>query len=386
MTHIGTIAGIPAAFGARWDDAKNGARLKSDHSKTVGFYDDKDVTQKMFPAPAVISAMLDVDDTMAAYSVFYHDDNGEIFGSIVYSAGQVAPLSEVLYETQEDWENAIVRSTRDSNIDQVYLPEGAADFEDEKHRIYAISHEIDQKTLPKIVSTSNLATILIVAAMLLVIACIPLGAWVFIAKPFEQKTTEAKFVVEKIKPDYAAVLGECETDLRDPWPAPPEWSLVQEGCVSAPELAKVSFPKPADQTPYAYRYYELDGNSWDEYLSRASFLKMAERFPGQVLEGTNQFVLIMPYELGENVVDDAYMADTDPAALLRQSFIGAVKLSNGAGAASIRGFTDLELSRTIERLQGQRLTPVHVYRDLDGQQTGMEISAEKIDSRRVRIN
>jgi hypothetical protein len=386
MNHIGTIAGIEAVFGARWDDAKGSARMKAKFSETVGYYDDKIHDAKTFPAPSIIYQMLKVEDTMAAYVVFYLDDLGEIFGSIVFSSGQIAPLSETLYETSDEWENAIIRATTDSNIDHVYFPEGSVTFEDTKHRTYEVSAEaVDVKSLPKLTSSSNVGTILIVILMLLILTAIPVGAWIMIAKPFEKATNDVQFVVEKIKPNYTDILEQCGKDLEEPWPAPPEWTLQQEGCVMAPELAKIVFPKPVDQRPYAYRFYDLESNKWDEYLSRASFLKMAERFPGQVLEGTNQFVLYLPYDIKKDVVDNAYIPDTDPASILRKNFVGAIKLNGNNSAAGTAAFTALELDLTLGRLANQRLTPNHVYRNMKNQQTGMEISPERIETRQVRV-
>ncbi|MFG6573511.1 hypothetical protein ACGYLO_18105 [Sulfitobacter sp. 1A13353] len=385
MNYTGTIAGIECAFGARWDDAKDSARLKTKFSDTVGYYDSKAVTKKHVPAPAVVDAMIDTEDKMAAYTVFYHDDEGEIFGSIIYSAGQIAPLSETIYESSNDWILAIGRATADSNIDKVYFPLGTVEISSDKHSAYEIATEVDKKSLPQLTSSSSIGTIIIVLLMVLVLAAIPIGAWIFIAKPFEKATTEVQFVVEKIKPNYTKVLEQCKEDLNEPWPAPPEWTLRQEGCVGAPELAKIAFPKPTDQRPYAYRFYDLNTTEWDDYLSRAAFLKMAERFPGQLLEGTNQFVLYMPYDIERDTVDDAYLPDTDPIAIVRSNFVGAVKLSGNAGVGGTSAFTDLELSRVLSRLSETRVTPNHIFRVLDNQQTGMEIGPERLETRQVRV-
>lgn len=386
MNQIGTISGVPAVFGARWDDDKGSARFKAKLSDTIGYYDDKEIDAKAFPAPAIVHQQLEIDDPMAAYVVFYHDDEGELFGSVVFSAGQIAPLSETIFETSDEWENAIIRASSDSNVDQVYFPEGAVDFEDEKHRTFELSKDkVELKELPKLTSGSNLATILIVMLMLVILAAIPIGAWIIIAKPFEKAATDVEFVIEKIKPDFSKVLDQCATDLEDPWPAPPEWTLKQEGCVTAPELAKIAFPKPADQRPYAYRFYDLDTAQWDDFLSRASFMQMAERFPGQVLEGTNQFVLYMPYDVEKNVIDDAYIPDTNPVGILRQNFVGALKIGTNTGGGGVKAFTELEFDKAVERLSGKRLTPNHIYRNLKAQQTGMEVSPERIETRQVRV-
>ena len=220
MNYTGTIAGISCAFGARWDDAKDSARLRTKYSDTVGYYDNKAVTKKHVPAPAVINQMIEHEDKMAAYAVFYHDDEGEIFASIIYSAGQVAPLSEVLYETSDDWIMALKRTTDDTNIDKVYFPIGTTEISSDKHSTYEIASEVDEKSLPKLTSSSSIGTIVIVFLMVLVLASIPIGAWIFIAKPFEKATAEVQFVVEKIKPNYTEVLAQCKDCLLYTSPSP----------------------------------------------------------------------------------------------------------------------------------------------------------------------
>ncbi|MCE6959725.1 hypothetical protein LAZ40_11910 [Cereibacter sphaeroides] len=385
MNRTGMIAGVECVFGARWDDAKGKARLKTKYRDTIGYYDDKDVPPKAVPALAAIHESIAIGDALAAYALFYHDDEGTIFGSVVFSAGQVAPLSETIYETAEEWENAIIRSTRDPNIDHIYFPEGAVSFEDDKHRRYEFPTAIEVKSLPRLAAASNLGLVLAGVAMSAVLAAIPLGAWIYIAEPFAEETADIEMVVEKIRPNFTEVLGKCAADLEEPWPAPPEWTLRQEGCVAAPDMAKVTFPIPADQRPYAYRFYELEPQNWDEFLSHAAFIKMVERFPGQFVEGPNQIVLFTPYDLSSDTVDDAYMPDTDPAAILRANFVGAMELNANDGVGGTTGSTDLELDKVLKRLEGKRLTPAHVYRQLEIDRTGLEVSPERIDTRQVRV-
>ena len=383
MNLIGTIAGLESVFGARWDDSRSGARLKADYGGATGYYDGTDVKAGMYPAPAVISRMLTITDEFAPYAIFYHDDQGEHFGSIVFSAGQIAPLSEVTYDTVADWEVGIQRTIDDGNVDAVYVPVDA-DFTNDKVVPYEYLDEVETKDLPKISKTSNLGTALIVLAMLLVFLSIPFGAWIFVADPFAEEEREVRMVTETLKPNFASLLDRCGEDLGDPWPAPPEWTLSQEGCVMAPEMTRITFPTPPDQTPYVYRFYELDGQMWDDYLSRASFLKMAERFPGQVMEAQGQFVLYIPYELENEIVDNAYQANSEPAPVVRENFIGVINITSSMGTGTLSGYTDLELEPTLDRLSGKRITPVHVWRDLSSQQTGIEAAPERIETRQVR--
>ena len=385
MNRVGTIAGIQAAFGARWDDSARGARLTTRFSDTVGFYDEAGIGRDAHPAPAIIHPMLDIDDAMAACAVFYHDDAGTVFGSVVLSAGQVAPLSETVHDSGGDWREAILRSAGDANLDQVFYPEGSVDASHGKLRPYAVSAEkVDRATLPRIRRRVVSAGMLALAAAAL--AAFSVAVWTFFSGPGNESAQEAEFEIERIRTEYAGLLERCRADLKEPWPAPPEWTLRQEGCVGVPELARVGFPKPVSARPYVYRYYELDGAQWDEFLSRASFEKMANRFPGHFIEGTNRFVLYITRDVSKSVVDDAYVPDGDPAAILRRNFVGAIRLSaGGAGAGGVAAFTDLELGPALERLSGKRLTPNHVYRNLNDRRTGIEASPERIETRQVRV-
>lgn len=385
MNKIGTILGIKAVFGGRWDDIREAAKFKSKYAKTEVYFDDKNIDKTAFPAPAIIHQMISVADNLSTYAVFYNDDVAEIFGSIIFSSGRVAPRSEVIYADVSDWEDAIEISIEDSSLEAVHYPVGASDSTFDKAHAYQITKDnISEKDLPKITSASHLKTIGIVFIMLLVMASIPFGIWVYTTQNFE-KIKEFKIRIETTKSDMSSVLERCALDLKESWPAPPEWTLRQEGCVLAPELSRVTFPKPTDQRPFAYRFYDLNLGTWDEYLSRASFLKIAERFPGEILKGKNQFVLYIPYDIEQNIIDNDYIADTNPTLILRQNFVGIISLS-GSGPGGVTGVTDLELQRTIKRLAGELLTPSHVYRNLESKQTRMEIGSEQIKTREIRID
>lgn len=386
MYEIGSIAGVDVIFGARWDDAGEGARLKTKFRGTVGFYDGGRPDRKVHPAPAVARGMFEVEDALATHAVFYRDDGGAVFGSIVFSAGEVAPLSETVYGTSGEWEDAIVRSTGDANIDLVFFPEGTAAPSDGKHRVFEVSDaRLDMDSLPAVKPRPGAGTLAAAASAVVVPIAVAAGAWFFAAHPLKEDVDDIEFVVERIKPDYSGILERCGRDLDEPWPVPPEWTLKREGCVAAPDLAEIAFPKPPGQRPYAYRFYELDIQRWDAFLSRASFLKMAERFPGSVVEGSNRFLLYLSYDLGRHVVADDYVPDTDPAGILRRSFVGAVDLGRGSRVGGVSGLTDLELEPTLERLSGKRLTPNHVHRDFEGRRTRMEVSPERVETREVEI-
>lgn len=384
MNITSTINGIDAVFGARWDDEKSKARHQTRFRNTVGYYDDKDVSTKAHPAPSIAFKLLDDPSEQAVINLFYHDDAGQTFGSIILSAGLVSPLSEVIYSTPGDWERAIEDALNDQSIDHVYAPDGSIIHASEKFASFSMKKDMKPEDLPKISSGFSIKTALIVAGMLVVLSAIPIGAWVYVAEPFK-KAEEIKFVIEKIKPDFTTVLDACAVDLEEPWPSPPEWNLAQEGCVMAPELTRISFPKPEDQRPYAYRFYDLDDKKWDPFLSRAAFLKMAESFPGQILEGTNQVVLYMPYDIDKNPVADSYVPDIDPQKILRENFVGIMEISGSVSAAGLTATTNLELDKVIERISDKRLTPSHIFRNLDNDSTGLSVSAERIETRQVRV-
>lgn len=387
MKFTGTIVGKDVAFGARWDDVKNKAPKKAVYGDVTGFYDE-DVAMKSCPAPALVNEMINVPDREAVYAIFYHDDDMEIFGSVLFANGNIIQLSEKVYENRAAWELDFDAQVADRDMPLVYYPEGALKPKTlDSVKAYTFDEDVlEGLTLPKVTATSQAKTIAAVAAMLAVVACIPVGAWIFVAKPFEKTTTEVQYVTEKLKPDFDQVLESCMGDLADPWPVPPEWELVKEGCVGAPDVAKVSFPKPADQRPYSYRHYTLDIAKWDDYLSGKSFMKMAERFPGQVVEGTNSFLMYIPYDLETGLVDNAYMPNTQPIGILKDNFVGAMKINQKSGAGNIEGFTELELDKTVGRLKGAKATPEHVFREPRNNVTGVVIGPERIETRQVRVN
>ena len=85
----------------------------------------------------------------------------------------------------------------------------------------------------------------------------------------------------------------------------------------------------------------------------------------------------------KNVVDDTYEPNTDPTKILRRNFVGILKLGSNAGGNT--GFAALEFDNVVERLSGERLTPNHIYRNLNDQQTGIEISVGRIETDQVRV-
>lgn len=220
MNRIGTIAGIQAAFGASWGDSGRGSRMRTRFSDTVGFYDESGIGRDAHPAPAIVHPMLEIDDPMAACAVFYHDDAGTVFGSVVLSAGQVAPLSEIVHESGGDWRDAILRSKDDANLDQVFFPEGAVGGTHGKLRPYAVSAEkVDLATLPRIRPRHFSAGMLALAAASL--AAFVVTVWTFFSGPGSESAQEAEFEVERIRTEYAGLLVRCRAGLREPWPARP---------------------------------------------------------------------------------------------------------------------------------------------------------------------
>jgi hypothetical protein len=386
MTKIAKIAGIDAAFGARWDDARDGARIKTKFMDTVGWYDGKAVGKDIAVAPSLIHSMIEVKDAFSVYAIFYKDDTEKVFASIIFSAGQVYTNSEVIYDDLTEWEGAITRTTRDPNIDFVYLTEDAQSFIDDKHILYSITDEIAIGEVAHTSTGISLATAGIVAGMAITLAAIPIGAWLYIANPFEQKVEQAIYVTEKTKPNYSEILEKCGSDLSVPWPSSPEWTLVQEGCVTAPEFAQITLPKPTDGRPYSYRYYELDSSTWDEYLSRKAFQKMAERFPGNIIEGINQVVLYVPYNLKEERVDNGYTANSNPMTIVEHNFVGTMTIDTNKGVSGSKGKTDLELDLTMKRLIGERLTVPHINWNYRNNATSLVFQPEIVNSRKKRVN
>ena len=208
-----------------------------------------------------------------------------------------------------------------------------------------------------------------------------------------------KTVTERFKSNHSVILTRCAADLGKWWPVPTEWTMSREGCVIMPERAEIAVPKSAGLAPYAYRLFDLDTNQWNSALSRASFLRMSGNFPGRVLQGDSEnpdrFVLVLPYEPEEEIINDDYVPELDPAMVLRRSFVGIIRLDrkksgnededeDGIGT-EIGGLVDLNPGEVIMRLVDARLMPVHVYRDLDSRQTRVKVLPEQIETREVEF-
>ena len=385
MNVTGQISGIPVVFGARWDDRKDAAKFKIVFSDTIGYYDDEKIDRHIFPAPVIVHQVLKIEDDQAPYAVFYHDDEQEIFGSIIFSAGQVAPLSEHIYKSFREWESEIIKSTDDNNIDYIYLPDETIDYKSGKYRFYLIPEDgINTTLLPEIKPTSvNIFRVLIVIAASLVLTGIIAGAWYWFTRPVQTPDTEIQYRIEKTKPDFDSIMKQCIAAIKEPWPASPEWTLIEEGCVIVPEFSRVTFPKPDNGQPYSYRFYRLNGELWNDVLSHAAFQKIVERFPGEVIEGSREFTLYIPHVLEAPLVNEEYVSDVNPKAILQTKFFGAIDMTDSDGV--ITAVTGLEFENVINRLFNQLLTPNHIYRKIGGQGTSMSISAEKINIRKIAI-
>lgn len=385
MNPIGKMCDIEVVFGARWDDLHGGAPLRTTHEGVPGYYDTKGLSLKLVPAPVVAHRAAAPDDQLAVQAIFYNDEEGRVFGSVIFSGGQIAPLSETVYQDADDWISAISRSLRDANLDLVHVPQGVQVPAVEKLRQYDLTRSVEQKGLPRL-SASGSKNLIGGAVIALVLAGIGVGTWAFLTDQFAPPPPQIQMVTEKRVTLFGDVLNACAEDLSAPWPAPPEWELVREGCVGDWGTAQLTGLVPAEQSPHAYRLYEINPQIWDPYLSRLAFLRISTRFPGQVVEGTNQFLLHIPYELTTKIVDNAYLPDTSPQEIIRSRFVGSVQMQGGAGMEAMSASTELELTEVLSRLSGERLTTGHVFRDLRGGRTGMRFGPEQVQTRQVRAD
>ena len=385
MNPIGKMCDIEVVFGARWDDLHGGAPLRTTHEGVPGYYDTKGLSLKLVPAPVVAHRAAAPDDQLAVQAIFYNDEEGRVFGSVIFSGGQIAPLSETVYQDADDWISAISRSLRDANLDLVHVPQGVQVPAVEKLHQYDLTRSVEQKGLPRL-SASGSKNLIGGAVIALVLAGIGVGTWAFLTDQFAPPPPQIQMVTEKRVTLFGDVLNACAEDLSAPWPAPPEWELVREGCVGDWGTAQLTGLVPAEQSPHAYRLYEINPQIWDPYLSRLAFLRISTRFPGQVVEGTNQFLLHIPYELTTRIVDNAYLPDTSPQEIIRSRFVGSVQMQGGAGMEAMSASTELELTEVLSRLSGERLTTGHVFRDLRGGRTGMRFGPEQVQTRQVRAD
>lgn len=385
MNPIGKMCDIEVVFGARWDDLHGGAPLRTTHDGVTGYYDVKGLSLKLVPAPVVAHRAAAPDDQLAVQAIFYNDEEGRVFGSVIFSGGQIAPLSETVYQDADDWISAISRSLRDANLDLVHVPQGVQVPAVEKLRQYDLTRSVEQKGLPRL-SASGSKNLIGGVFIALVLAGIGGGTWAFLTDQFAPPPPQIQMVTEKRVTLFGDVLNACAEDLSAPWPAPPEWELVREGCVGDWGTAQLTGLVPAEQSPHAYRLYEINPQIWDPYLSRLAFLRISTRFPGQVVEGTNQFLLHIPYELTTRIVDNAYLPDTSPQEIIRSRFVGSVQMQGGAGMEAMSASTELELTEVLSRLSGERLTTGHVFRDLRGGRTGMRFGPEQVQTRQVRAD
>jgi hypothetical protein len=386
MNPIGRMCGVEVVFGGRWDDLRGAAPFKATHEGVVGYFDARGLSTSLVPAPAVAQRVAQPEDAGAAQAIFYNDEEGRVFGSVIFSGGQIAPLSETVHEDADAWLAAIARALRDPNLDIIHVPEGVLVPKVEKLRHFDLAGQVERKGLTRISSASGSKNLIGGLVILLALAGIGAGTWAYLTDQFAPPPPEVRMVKENRIPLFGEILTACAEDLSAPWPAPPEWELIREGCVADWGTAQLSGLMPAEQGPHAYRLYEINPQIWDPYLSRLSFLRISERFPGKVIEGTSQFLLYLPYELETRVVDNAYLPDQDPAELVRSRFVGSVEMQGGAGMEGLSASTPLELEEVLTRLAGERLTPGHVFHDPRGQRTGFRFGAERVETRQVRAN
>jgi hypothetical protein len=386
MNPIGRMCGVEVVFGGRWDDLRGRARLKATDNGVIGYYDEVGLSTSLVPAPIVAQRSAKADDAGAAQAIFYNDEEGKIFGSVILSGGQIAPLSETVFEDGEAWITAIARALRDPNLDIIHIPEGVQTPKVEKLRVYDLNLPVERKGLSRLSSTSNSKGLIGILLILMTLIGIGAGTWAYLTDQFAPPPPEIRMVNEKRIPLFGEILMSCAEDLSSPWPAPPEWELVREGCVADSRTAQLSGLAPAGQEAHAYRLYEINPQVWDPYLSRLAFLRISQRFPGMVIEGTNQFLLYLPYELQTRVVDNAYLPDQNPADLVRSRFVGSIEIQGGSGMEALSASSPLEIGEVLRRLSEERLTTGHVFHDLRSQRTGFRFGPERVETRQVRAD
>lgn len=386
MNPIGKMCGADVVFGGRWDDVRGVATFKATLDGVIGYYDEKGLSASLIPAPAVAQRVARPEDTDAAQAIYFHDDEGVIFGSVILSGGQIVPLSEIVYEDAEAWLDAVSKSLRDPNLDLVLVPETVEIAPADKLRKYDVTPSVETRGLPRLSSASGSKTLIGVALIVLALAGIGGGTWAYLTDQFAPPPPEIRMVTENRVPEFGRVLEACAEDLSSPWPAPPEWDLVREGCVADWATAQLSGLAPPEQSPHAYRLYEINPQIWDPYLSRLAFLRISERFPGRVIEGSSQFLLYLPYELETRLVDNAYLPNRSPDELVRSRFVGSVQIQGGSGMETFSASTPLEVREVLGRLAGERLTPGHVYHDPRSGVTGFRFGPEQVQTRQVRAN
>lgn len=386
MNPIGRMCGVEVVFGGRWEDLRGEAPFRATHNGVTGYFDRKGLSLSLIPAPVVAQRIAEAEDAGAAQAIYYNDEEGRVFGSVILSGGQIAPLSETVYEDADAWIGSIAKALRDPNLDIVHIPEGVRVPKVEKLRHFDLTRPVERKGLTRISSTSGSRNLLAGVAAVLVLSAVGLGTWAYLTGQFSPPPPEVNMITENRVPLYGEVLKSCRTDLSVPWPAPPEWEIAMEGCVADWSGAQITGISPPEEGPYAYRLYEIGTEVWDPYLSRLAFLRISERFPGRVVEGSSQFLLYLPYELSTRIVDNAYLPDQDPAEIVRSRFVGAIELTGGAGMEALSGSTPLELNEVLDRLSGERITPAHVFRDVRGQITGIRFGPEQVLTRQVRAD
>jgi len=386
MNPIGRMCGVEVVFGGRWDDLRGSAPFRSTWDGVTGYYDQRSLSPSLIPAPVVALKIASPEDTGAAQAIYYNDDEGRFFGSVILSGGQIAPLSETVHEDADAWIASISKALRDPNLDIVHIPIGVQVPKVEKLRDFDLTQTVERKGLPRLSSASNSRNLFISLLFGFSLLGIGGGTWAYLTDQFSPPPPAINLVTEYRLPLFGEILDGCRSDLSVPWPAPPEWEVVTEGCVADWNGAQMTGLTSTDQVPHAYRLYEISTEIWDPYLSRLSFLRISENFPGRVVEGTNQFLLYIPYELSTRIVDNAYMPDDDPAEIIRARFVGAVDITGGAGMEALSASIPLELYEVLERLSGERITPSHVFRDVRGQLTGLRFGPEQVLNRQVRVD
>ena len=122
----------------------------------------------------------------------------------------------------------------------------------------------------------------------------------------------------------------------------------------------------------------------DPYLSRLAFRRLSQRFPGQVIEEKDTFVLYQGQDVESLLMDDNYVPLADPRPMLQDLFIGGLDIAGG-GINGISATTPLELEQVVERISDREITPVHINRDLKQNITRIDIAPETLVTRSRKV-
>ena len=196
MNLTGRMCGVDVVYGGRWDDLAGDAAFKVTHNGVTGYFDGRNMDLSLVPAPAVAQRAAGSDDDGMAQAIFYYDESASIFGSVIFSGGKIAPLSETIHDDVDAWAAAIESSLKDPNLDIVHVPKEIIAPKVEKVRLYDLGQMVDRKKLPRLSSTSSLRNLVGGLLITLLMSGIAMGAWTYLSKRLTPPEPEIVMVRE----------------------------------------------------------------------------------------------------------------------------------------------------------------------------------------------